>query len=145
MQKLIVSVLLLLSMTTMAQQKYTLLERGQHREPVFSDTVTKENIKTGYWPIYTEDLDSLLKFVGTFRQLKNVGLQRTYFDNDDFKTANISFDIINIRHAYGDMYNIDIISNTENGSYKLRLANEADGNYTTQYFINDFTITLLGQ
>lgn len=43
------------------------------------------------------------------------------------------------------MYNIDIISNTENGSYKLRLANEADGNYTTQYFINDFTITLLEQ
>jgi len=138
MKKLITCLMLLSSMTTFAQGKYTLLERGWHRDPVFTDTITKDNIKTGYWPVYTSDLDSLLKFVGIFRKLNKHSLKRTYFNNEDFKTVNISFDITNIRHAYGDLYNIDITSNTESGNYKLRLANETDGIYTTQSFINDF-------
>ncbi len=129
---------MLLSSTTFGQKKYTLLERGWHREPLFTDTATKDQIKTGYWPVYTVDLDSLLKFVGTFRKLNKHSLKRTYFNNDDFKTNNISFDITNIRHAYGDLYNIDITSTIETGTYKLRLANEADGIYITQDFIRDF-------
>ncbi len=138
MKKSLLFLLLLSSLNVIGQKKYTLLERGWHREPLFTDSITKENIKTGYWPVYTSDLDSLLKYVGTFRKLNRHSLNRTYFSNDDFKTANLSFDITNIRHAYGDMYNIDITSSTENGTYKLRLANEADGIYTTQEFINDF-------
>ena len=138
MKQLITFLFLFLSITTFSQKKYTLLERGWHREPLFVDSISKENIKNGYWPVYTSDLDSLLKFVGTFRKLNKLGLNRTYFNNDDFKTANITFDITNIRHAYGDMYNIDITSNVGNANYKLRLANEADGIYITQDFIRDF-------
>ena len=138
MKKIITLLLLIVSVSSFGQKKYTLLERGWHSEPLFTDTVTKENVKTGYWPVYTSDLDSLLQFVGTFRKLNKHGLKRTYFNNEDFKTANIFFDIANIRHAYGDMYNIDITSTIENGNYKLRLANEADGIYITQQFINDF-------
>ena len=138
MKKIFIYFLLLFSLTSFAQKKYTLLERGWHREPLFTDTITKENVKSGYWPVYISELDSLLKFVGTFKKLNKHSLNRTYFNNDDFKTTNITFDIANIRHAYGDMYNIDITSNVENGNYKLRLANEADGIYITQQFIRDF-------
>lgn len=138
MKKLILFVFLLSALTTNAQKKYVLLERGWQSDPLFVDTITKKHIKDGYWPVFSTDLDSLLMFVSIFRKLNKHSLNRTYFNNDNFKTSNISFDITNIRHAYGDLYNIDIISNVENGTYKLRLANEADGIYITQDFIREF-------
>ena len=138
MKKIITFLLLLISITAGAQQKYTLLQKSWNRPAVFTDTITKEHLKNGYYPVSTDQLDSLLKFVGVFRKINKLGLNRTYFDNDDYKTKNITFEITNVAHAYGDTYDIYIMSNTDAGTFKMKLADNTEKVYTTQNFIKEF-------
>lgn len=137
--KIIITLLLILSTTfCFAQKKYVLLDRANNKPAIYTDSFTKDNIKTGFYPIYANQLDSLLPIVGTFKKLGKQGLNRTYFNNDDYKTSSITLQISNSHHAYGDVYDIDIISHTEQGEYRLKLSDASQSSYFTDSYIKDF-------
>lgn len=138
MKNIITLFMIISSISVFGQTKYALLDRAYHKDVIFTDSITKNHIKVGYYPVQTDQLDSLLTFVGVFRKINKIGLDRTYFNNNDYKTRNITFDITNVPHAYGDNYDIYIISNTDFGSYKLRLSDNTEQTYITQHAIKDF-------
>lgn len=123
---------------TFAQKNYVLLDRAYHKQAIYTDTISKENIKIGYFPIYSNQLDSLLTIVGTFKKLGKQGLSRPYFNNDDYKTSSITLEISNSHHAYGDKYDIDVISHTEQGEYRLKLSDVSQSSYLTDIYIKSF-------
>lgn len=122
MKSLLFTASLFISLSVTAQSGYVLLERGWYRPAKFTDTLAREDIKAGYFPIHADQLDSLIAFVGTFQEIRKHGLKRKYFDNEDFKTGSIRFEISNIKHAYGDIYDITILSNVAGGEYRFKLS-----------------------
>lgn len=133
-----IALLLIISVTSFSQSKYTILERGWERTPVFTDTVTKHFTSTGGFPVYTSDLDSLLKFVGVFRNLNKLSLKRAYFNSDDFRADHLFFYILNVKHAYGDLYDIEITSELPTGTYKMKLISEKGDIRGNKLYINLF-------
>ncbi len=134
----ITAILILVSSVAFSQTKYILLEKGWSTAATFTDSITKKQIRTGSFPVYSNQLDSLLGFVKKFKQLGKQGLKRTYFDNDDYKTSTIAFDILNVQHPYGDVYDINITSTTEDGVFKMKLADPSQTMYHTKSYINGF-------
>lgn len=101
---------------------YLLLDRRWLKPAVETDTVTATNLSTGFFPIYTKDLDTLISLLSEFKNLKKDGLSRKFYYSEDFKTERIEFIIENIRRTYGDGYEINLISKGSFGQPTLKLA-----------------------
>ncbi|MEQ1553803.1 MAG: hypothetical protein ABL929_06480 [Ferruginibacter sp.] len=129
---------LLITNLSIGQKKYVMLDRAYNKPALYTDSITKENIKIGYYPIFANQLDSLLEIVSTFRKLGKQGLSRTYFNNEDYKTSSINLQISNSHHAYGDVYDIDIISITQQGEYRLKLSDASQSSHFTDSYIRNF-------
>lgn len=123
-------------------QKYALIDRGWQKPIIFADTVTKEQLRQGWYPIYADQLDSLTNLIANFKTIADKGMHRTYLDNEDYKTANIEFEIINVQKAYGDRYDIDMTSITDVAKVKMRVINSQISNHINQYKLKTFLIYL---
>lgn len=121
-----------------AQKKYVLLNRSGIKPAIFTDSVTMQDINKGFFPVPAIELDTLLNNVKTFRKLGKQGLTRKYFNNDDYGSSSIHFDIRNIKHAYGDIYDIDITSTIPGGTYKFKLSDPQNDSKKNVILINDF-------
>ncbi len=138
MKIIFIVILLLFSVDLFSQSKFVLLNRSYYKDAVFVDSITKEYTSTGYFPIQANQLDSFLTLVGQFRKLFKQGMDRKYFNNDEFKTSSIIFDISTSTHTYADRYDIDIISFTGQGTYKMKLSDLGDSESTTDKYIEAF-------
>jgi len=107
---------------TVKSQTFLLLDRRWYKPAVVADSVTRQNLSDGWYPIYKSDLDSLLQFVDKLKDLTKDGLNRKYYHSDDFKTANIEFQIENIKRVYGDGYEINLKSNGPFGTVTIKLS-----------------------
>lgn len=103
-------------------QNYILLDRKWKEAGTITDSVNKEDISKGKFPIFLQDLDSLIIITSKFKNLKDDGLNRTYYNSEDFKAGHFSYEIDNIRRTYGDSYEIDLITAGPFGKYKLQLS-----------------------
>lgn len=115
--------LLLISMTSSVYgQRFLLLDRKWHKPAIEADTVTRDDLSDGLFPIYRQDLDTLLILVSRFKNLKNDGLNRKFYYSADFKTDRFEFEIENIKRTYGDGYEINLVSKGYFGQPTLKLA-----------------------
>jgi hypothetical protein len=107
-------------------QTFLLLDRKWSKKAILVDSVTREYLSQGWYPIYKADLDSLILLVEKLKKLKDDGLRRKFYYSEDFKTANIEFEIVNIKRAYGDGYEIDLISSGPFGKTTFKLADSRE-------------------
>jgi hypothetical protein len=103
-------------------QDYLLLDRNWKKPATPSNTITKDDINNGRYPIYKEDLDSLIIITNEFRNLKNDGINRRFYNPEVMKAGSFHYTIDNIRRTYGDGYEINLVSNVPEGSYTLKLS-----------------------
>jgi hypothetical protein len=108
--------------TAIRAQTYLLLDRKWHKPAIESDTVTRANLSDGLFPIYRQDIDTLLLLVSKFKNLKSDGLRRKFYYSPDFKTDRFEFEIENIKRTYGDGYEINLISIGSYGRPTLKLS-----------------------
>ena len=140
--KRLLFILLLSPLLSVAQtetvKKYILIDRTFNRPAIFADIVTKENLKNGYFPIIYSEFDSTLTFINSVKNVGKLGVNRTFLNNDDYKATHTYLDIVSVQAAYGDKYDIDIVSNTEYGIFKIRMSNAQMDVGRNKYAINTF-------
>ena len=103
-------------------QTYLLLDRRWYNPAITTDTVTRSQLSDGWFPIYKSELDSLIILVDKLKNLRDDGLNRKFYYSEDFKAGHLVFQIENIKRAYGDGYEINLISNITLGSNTLNLS-----------------------
>lgn len=130
--------LMLLLPALCAAQKYALIDRGWQKPVMFVDTVTKEQLKKGWYPIYTNEMDTLIKVIDNFTTIFKKGMKRSYLDNSDYRTPNIEVNIVSVQQAYGDRYDVDMTSTTDIAKVTLRLSNSQISNRHNQQHIKLF-------
>jgi len=123
MKKLIISIFIFIVFADFAKaQTYILFDRRWYKPAVLTDSVTRMNLSDGWFPIYKNELDSLITLVDKLKDLRKDGLERKFFFSEDFKTEHLVFEIENIKRAYGDGYEINLISTGPYGSNTLKLS-----------------------
>lgn len=119
-------------------QKFALIDKGWHRPIMYVDSVTDNQLQNGWYPVYKEDMDSLITLINNFKNLLHKGMKRTYINNDVYQTKNIKFDITNVQKAYGDRYDIVMISDIKTAVVKFRLSNSDYPNKYNEQRIKNF-------
>jgi hypothetical protein len=119
-------------------QTFLLLDRRWSKEAFLTDSVTRQDLSNGWYPIYKEELDTLIIFVDKLKNLKNDGLTRKFYYSDDFKGPNLKLVIENIKRAYGDGYEINLISSGPFGENTIKLANSKELLDVNQKTIRNF-------
>jgi hypothetical protein len=122
MKKLFFTIFILPIATSCFSQTYALLDRRWYKEVVLTDTITRQNLSDGWFPVYKQDIDSLIIMVSKLKYLRKDGLERKFYYAEDFKTEHNSFQIDNIKRSYGDGYEINMTTTTSLGSNTLKLA-----------------------
>jgi hypothetical protein len=120
--KIFVVVLLLGAIQSVQAQNFVLLDRRWTKPVILTDSVTRANLSDGWYPIYRSELDTLVLLVEKLRNLKDDGLSRKFYYSQDFKTEHLEFVIENIKRAYGDGYEINLISKGPFGQNTLKLS-----------------------
>ena len=103
-------------------QNYLLLDRRWYKPAIEADTVTRENLSDGLFPIDKRDIDTLVTLVSRFKNLKKDGLNRKFYYSEDFKTERFEITVENIKRTYGDGYEINLISKGPFGQLTLKLS-----------------------
>ncbi len=129
--------------TTSKGQKYALIDRGWKRPIQYVDTVTKLELSKGWFPIYANQMDSLIEIVDRFKTIFKSGMKRQNFNMLDFETSTIQCNISNVEKAYGDRYDIDVISSTDVSKVSVKLSDATLYNRENQQKIKTFHSYLL--
>jgi hypothetical protein len=111
---------------TAKAQTFLLLDRRWDKEAVFTDSVTRQILSDGWYPIYQEDLDTLIVLVDRLKNLKNDGLKRKFYYSEDFRATHLKFVIENIKRTYGDGYEINLISSGPFGENTVKLSDSRE-------------------
>jgi hypothetical protein len=119
-------------------QTFALLDRRWEKPVIISDTITKEYLNQGLYPIYKEDLDTLIILVDKFKNLNKSGLNREFFNADNFKTEHFEFQVSSFKRAYGDSYDITLLSITPFSKTSLKLSDPTKLNPENQKVIRLF-------
>lgn len=121
-----------------AGQTYALLDRRWIKPVILTDTIQKADLNQGLFPIYKSDIDTLIELVSSFKNLNKSGLNREFFNADNFKTEHFEFLISNFKRAYGDSYDITFISYTPCSKTILKLSDPDQLNPTNQQTVRFF-------
>jgi hypothetical protein len=103
-------------------QTFVMLDRRWIKTAQLTDSVTRNNLSDGWFPVYNAELDSLIILVDKLKNLKKDGLNRKFYYSEDFKTEHLEFIIENIKRAYGDGYEINLITKGPFGQNTLKLS-----------------------
>lgn len=119
-------------------QQYTLLDRRFDKAAKEVDTVTRQNLSEGWFPVLTSELDSLISLADRLKNLRDDGLKRKFYYSEDFKTPSLRFQIENIKRAYGDGYEINLTSSGYFGEPTIKLADPRENLLVNQRTIREF-------
>lgn len=119
-------------------QTYILLDRTWQKPAILTDTITKEHLNKGLYPIYKSDIDTLIILVGEFKNLNKSGLNRQFFNAENFKTDRFEFLISNFKRAYGDSYDVTMVSYTGSSKTILKLSDPTQLNPVNQQTVRQF-------
>ena len=123
---------------TVKAQTFLLLDRRWYKAAVFTDSVTHQNLSDGWYPIYHEELDTLIMLVDRLKNLKEDGLKRKFYYSEDFKANHLKFVIENIKRAYGDGYEINLITSGPFGENTVKLSDSRELLDVDQKTIREF-------
>ena len=121
MKVLLSFLLLIISSGSYSQTKYIMVDRGFERKAIRTDSLDLSVIKKGYFPINADQLDSLYSILKVF-------------DN----TATLKLNISNVQRAYGDLYNIKLLSLVAGWEYNLMISDAANSAHTNSVYISRF-------
>lgn len=136
--KAIYTILFVFISTAASAQTYILLDRNWTKSPIITDTITKEHLNKGWQPIYKNDLDTLINLVSNFKNLNKAGLNREFFNAENYKTDRYEFLISNFKRAYGDSYDISFISFTPGTKTIIKLSDPGQLNPVNQQTVRQF-------
>ena len=135
--KLLSLLILIFLGLTLSAQKYALVDRSFKKPILFSDSVTINQVSKGYFPINVKDMDSLFANISYIReQLK--GVQRAKFKSYKIKSGNTIIQLTTIPHAYGDAYNILLITTANNLNAEYLLSDNQALNKKAVKKLNSF-------
>ncbi len=127
MKKIILLVnFLLCAYSFVNAQRFLLLDRRWDKQAVLTDSVTRQNLSDGWYPIYKEDLDTLIILVDRLKNLRDDGLKRKFYYSEDFKAPHLKLIIENIKRAYGDGYEINLTSSGPFGDNTVKLSDSRE-------------------
>lgn len=136
LSQLIFVLFLITSVNAQLENRFMLLDRKAHQKVTLTDSVSKKHLSDGYFPVYAAEYDSLIILIDRFKNLRQDGLSRKFYSSEDFKTEHITFKIESIRRAYGDGYDINVISNGPFGQAILKIADSRNSLNENQHSIN---------
>lgn len=108
-------------------QKYALIDRDFKKPILFTDSVTINQVSNNYFPIKVTDLDSLvanLEYIQ--KQLGNI--QRSKFKSYRLQSGTTNTKVSTVPHAYGDAYDITLLTNANNVNAEYLLVSNVDMN-----------------
>ena len=119
MKSFLTILLYLLSISGIAQ-KHALIDRNFKKPILFTDSVTIGQVSSNYFPIAVKDLDSLLANL-TFLKNSLSSIERAKFKSYKLKAGNTAIKVVTVPHAYGDSYDILLLTpiNNINAEYLL--------------------------
>ena len=118
--KVLVVILLVFLSNILKAQTYLLIDKGLLKASKQTDSLTKEDIRNGWYPIKIEEKDSVISALNNFINLLKKGLRRENIV--PYQSESIQFDIVNIPKAYGDRYEITMSSVTSLGTFSFNIS-----------------------
>jgi len=118
-------------------QNIVLIDRQFAWHSYLCDSLTSAKYST-YLPLYVSEIDSLISKLEPLTDLSKLGMERTYIDENMFATGHITFKIQNVGGAYGDKYNVLLISQIQSYQFSIRLAASEWDAYSSKRQILDF-------
>ena len=118
-------------------QKFALLDRDYKKPILFTDSITINQVANNYFPVRVQDLDSLianLEFIKT--QLNNI--QRSKFKSFRLPSGYTNLKLTTVPHAYGDAYDVLVLTSANNVNAEYLLASNEDLNKKATKKINAF-------
>jgi hypothetical protein len=108
-------------------QKYALLDKKLKLPIIYSDSITVEQIKKGFFPVKNESVDSLIanfQYIREFLEKR----QRSKAKSFELHSATTIITVKRVPYAYGDRYNIDAITNVGELTAMIKLSNSEISN-----------------
>ena len=105
MKYILIAIIIFISLSSFCQ-KTALLSKDFKKPILYTDSLTVEQVTSGYFPVTVKDFDTL---VGSLNYLKNIVLQdkgRIKVDSWEFRSGNTILKINRIPYAYGDGYSV---------------------------------------
>lgn len=78
MKKLLFSLLFCFGVKYVQCQTFILLDRKVHQHVTVTDTVTRQRLSDGYFPVYKAEYDSMVILIDKFTNLKDDGLSGNF-------------------------------------------------------------------
>ena len=120
MKKIALLFLLFWNTNLSFSQNIILIDREFNWTSYLSDTVN-DKIALEYFPIYKSELDSLIIKIEPLLKLTKMGLNKIYLNENDYSFGHLRFKMQNVEGAYGDRYNISLISKIGSKEYLIHL------------------------
>ena len=134
----------LLLYQTIFSQSYILIDRQLSWSSYLTDSVNQK-ISITYFPIFKNDLDTLIKKVELLGDISKLGLNKVFLDETNYSIPNLTFKINSVPGSYGDKYDILLISNIGEHKFTFRLSNPEEdaitNKRTLQNFLNNLRVT----
>ena len=108
MKKIIKSILLFLLFTQVKAQKFALISTSTKQPIIYTDSVTVEQIKSGFFPVETIKVDTFLANLLYLKNMVDNGKNgmRSKMQSFQLKSGLTTFEITRIPFAYGDRFKI---------------------------------------
>jgi hypothetical protein len=108
--KIFLTIIMFLSVHVLDAQPYILLDKKFSKPIIQKDSITDEDLNNGLFPVDKNNLDSLIIVLNNLQQVIDPKKEREVINMAEYDLSNISFTIQTIKRAYGDRYDITIIS-----------------------------------
>jgi hypothetical protein len=126
MKSIITFVLVFFSVTAFSQ-KIALIKTDFKSPIVYTDSLTINQLSQNYIPLETkcfDSINSILTYLITFLEEDKRAKMKSF----ELKSGNTIFKVSTISHAYGDSYDIDILTKIDEISSKFKLADNKNLN-----------------
>lgn len=108
-------------------QKYALLDKKMKVPILYTDSVTLEQVRKGFFPVKNESVDTLIANL-LFVQDMLSKLQRSKAESFELHSASTIIGVNRVPYAYGDRYNISAQTSIGELNAVFRLTSSEDSN-----------------
>ena len=102
-------------------QKTALLSIDLVKPILYTDSLTIDQVSQNYFPIQVNCFDTIYSHLEYLKKLLSEDIQRAKFQSFELRAGATRIKVSSIKHAYGDSYDIELITklNELTSSYKL--------------------------
>jgi hypothetical protein len=118
---------LLIPLMGMSQSKYALIDKNYKIPILYTDSVSVEQIKKGFFPFENKSIDTLIANLYYLRDMLLIR-QRAKMKSFELRSGSSVFKISRVPYAYGDRYEVIVESTCGEVLGKLKLINHENKN-----------------